>query len=142
MWTLPAARAKNDKPHDIPLSQAALDLIDHLPRSNSQSLLFPAANASGKAASGISKAKRRMDEGLSNYLGAPLIPWVIHDLRRTVATKMEGLKIIQPVVEAVLNHIAGSKAGIVVIYQRYKYIDDKRDALDKWAAELMRICRH
>jgi integrase len=140
-WTIAAERSKNGKIHDVPLSKPALDLISRLPRSNSQPLLFPAANGSGKAASGISKAKRRLDEALATYLGAQPEGWVIHDLRRTVSTKMQALGVIFEVNEAVLNHISGSKSGVAGVYQRHKYADEKRDALNTWAEELMRICR-
>jgi integrase len=59
--------------------------------------------------------------------------WRIHDLRRTAATGMERLGIKQQVVEALLGHIAGSKAGVTGIYQLHTYEDEKRAALEIWA---------
>jgi integrase len=140
MWKIPAERSKNGLAHNVPLSRPALDLISRLPRSNSEPLLFPAANGSGKAASGISKAKRRLEEALALYLGEQPEHWKIHDLRRTVSTKMQSLGVRYEVNEAVLNHISGAKKGVAGVYQLFKYVDEKRDALDKWADELMRIC--
>ena len=52
---------------------------------------------------------------------------------------MEKLKIPLQVTEAVLNHVAGSKGGIVGIYQQHKYDSEKRDALEKWAAYVERV---
>src|SRR5262249_56596852 len=72
-------------------------------------------------------------------------PWRIHDLRRTAATGMERLGVKQQVVEALLGHIAGSKAGVTGIYQRHTYEQEKRDALINWAkyvASLARRFRH
>jgi hypothetical protein len=38
-----------------------------------------------------------------------------------------------PVIEKVLNHTSGSFAGVVGIYQRHSFADEKRRALDAWA---------
>ena len=66
-------------------------------------------------------------------------PFTLHDLRRTMATGMQRIGIALPVVEAVLNHVSGSRAGIVGVYQRHAYFEEKRDALEAWAAEVERI---
>jgi hypothetical protein len=42
---------------------------------------------------------------------APIVPWSIHDLRRTVATGLQRLGIRFEVTEAVLNHIRASRAS-------------------------------
>ena len=59
--------------------------------------------------------------------------WTFHDLRRTAATGMARLGIPVRVTEAVLNHVSGTAGGIVSVYQRHDYADEKRDALDAWA---------
>jgi hypothetical protein len=41
------------------------------------------------------------------------------------------------VTEAVLNHVSGSRAGIVGIYQRHDWTEEKRSALDAWSAHLV-----
>jgi hypothetical protein len=66
-------------------------------------------------------------------------PFVIHDLRRTEASGMAKLGINLPVIEKVLNHVSGSFAGIVGVYQRHDFADEKRQATDKWAAHLMTV---
>jgi hypothetical protein len=43
------------------------------------------------------------------------------------------------VTEAILGHTAGSRAGVVGIYQRYDYADEKRAALEAWGAHVMAI---
>jgi hypothetical protein len=55
-----------------------------------------------------------------------------HDLRRTLATNLQKLGVKLEVTEAVLNHVSGSRAGIVGLYQRHAYSDEKRAALEAW----------
>jgi hypothetical protein len=64
-------------------------------------------------------------------------PWTWHDIRRTVATGLQRLGVRLEVTEAVLNHVSGSRAGIVGVYQRYEWLDEKRAALNAWAAEVV-----
>jgi hypothetical protein len=68
-----------------------------------------------------------------------LTKWRVHDLRRTVATNLQKLGVKREVTEAVLNHVTGSRAGIVGVYQRHDYADEKRMALQAWADKLMQI---
>jgi integrase len=87
---------------------------------------------------------RIADHGvMRNQLGDNVVlkPWRIHDLRRTAATGMERLGVKQQVVEALLGHIAGSKAGITGIYQRYMYEEEKRIAIEKWAEHIATLAR-
>jgi integrase len=76
-----------------------------------------------------------MSEIASAEVGAAVtIPhWTFHDLRRTCATGMARLGIPVRVTEAVLNHVSGTGGGIVAVYQRHDYADEKRQALDAWA---------
>jgi integrase len=60
------------------------------------------------------------------------IGWRYHDLRRTMATGMAKLGVDLPVVEKILNHTSGSFAGVVGIYQRHSFAEEKRAALDAW----------
>ena len=65
--------------------------------------------------------------------------WRIHDLRRTLATGLQRLGVRLEVTEAVLNHVSGSRAGIVGIYQRHEWAAEKRAALDAWAEHVMAL---
>jgi hypothetical protein len=60
----------------------------------------------------------------------------LHDLRRTVATGMAEIGVAPHMVEAVLNRVSGDKAGVADIYNRARYADKVRDALNKWAAHV------
>ena len=73
---------------------------------------------------GFSKAKAALDEA------SGVKDWRLHDLRRTMATGLQRLGVRLEVTEAVLNHVAGSRAGIVGVYQRHTWADEKRAALN------------
>ncbi len=129
VWHLPGERAKNDNKHDIPLSEPALKIIAALPRL-SDDLMFPGRERrSGKQQrlTDYSNIKRRLDQTLP-----PMPGWVLHDLRRTVATGLQKLGVRLEVTEAVLNHVSGSRSGIVGVYQRHDCAAEKRSALDAW----------
>jgi hypothetical protein len=67
--------------------------------------------------------------------------WTLHDLRRTMATGLQRLGVRLEVTEAVLNHLSGSRSGIVGVYQRHNYFEEKRAALAAWAREVKRLAR-
>jgi integrase len=127
LWTLPRERVKNDEKHEVPLSGAAIAVLKSVPRIAGSRYVF---TTNGKApSSGYSKGKRRLDALLSD-----MPPWRLHDLRRTTASGMARLGINLPVIEKVLNHASGSFAGIVGVYQKHGFSQEKRRALEAWAA--------
>jgi integrase len=127
IWTIPAARAKNDIAHEVPLSEQAIQILQNIPRVHSpQGLIFSTTGST--SISGFSRLKIRLDKAL----GAAE-PWTIHDIRRTVASGMAAIGVALPVIEKVLNHISESFGGIVGVYQRHEYKEEKRAALDAWA---------
>jgi integrase len=138
LWTLPGGRSKNDKPHEVPLSDAALLVIASLPRIKSNKGLLFTTNGETHV-SGYSRAKAAIDKVMLDITRAERgedteIPrWTFHDLRRTGASGMARLGIALPVIEKLLNHSSGSFAGIVGVYQRHSFADEKRNALNAWA---------
>lgn len=129
---LSSARTKNGNPHTIPLSAPALTIIEGLPRIVGSTLVF---TTSGKTPiSGWSRAKVALDEKI-----AIPTPWRIHDLRRTVATGLQKLGISLQVIEAILGHVSGSRAGVVGTYQRHSFDDEKRAALEAWDAYVLAL---
>ena len=71
--------------------------------------------------SGWSKTKARPDGAMLALAKKEITPWMLHDLRRTAVTGMANLGIEPHVVEAVVNHISGAKAGVAGIYNRAEY---------------------
>jgi integrase len=126
LWTLPAARAKNSIEHAIPLSDQAVEILKALPRIAGSDFVFTINGRN--PIRGASLVKRRIDK-----LVPPIPPWVLHDVRRTVASGMARLGINLPVIEKLLNHVSGSFAGIVGVYQRHSFADEKRAAMQTWA---------
>ncbi|WP_419828924.1 tyrosine-type recombinase/integrase [Methylobacterium sp.] len=150
LWTIPAGRAKNGQAHDVPLSGAAKGILGSLPRVAGQAgYLISTTGNSG--VSGYAKAKARLDAemlALARIDAAAagidpesiaLEPWRLHDLRRTASTGMGRLKIEPHVIEAVLNHRSGVIRGVAAVYNRYQYLDEKRAALEAWAADVEKV---
>ena len=126
VWTVPAGRAKNGKAHLVPLSPAVVALLKQLPKRTGR--LFP------KGTGIVSRAAKRIRDAMGD-----VPPWTWHDLRRTVATGLQRLDVRLEVTEAILNHVSGSRAGIVGVYQRHDWAEEKREALHKWAAHVARL---
>lgn len=145
-WVLPGPRSKNGLPNLIPLSPTALSIVADVPNLPGKAgLLFTTTGET--PVSGFSRVKARLDASMLDLMrrdaaeaGADvetlsalsIEPWVLHDLRRTAATGLQRLKFPTEVIEAVLNHQSGSKAGIVGRYQLYKFEKEKRAALERW----------
>jgi integrase len=140
LWTIPAARAKNGVTHLVPLSTAARAVVEGVNEIEGTTFLFPSRSNPETAASGFSKATGRLLNGMAGELEVDEVePFVLHDLRRTMATGMQRLGVALTVVEAVLNHVSGSRAGVAGIYQRHDYLAEKTQALTLWAAEVERL---
>ena len=118
-----------------------------VPRFNGGTYLFSTTN--GESAVWIgSKIKERLDRRMSLTLRAlarmrgddpasvELPPFVNHDIRRTVRSRLSRLKVTEEAREAVLAH---ARPGIKGVYDLHDYLDEKREALELWAARLRQI---
>jgi integrase len=128
---LPAARTKNKRAHLVPLAPLALAQLPE-PREGFPNVF---GQVRGRGFSGWSKGKALLDAKLIG-----MKPWTPHDLRRTFCTLMNDKSIALPhIIEACVNHISGHKGGVAGVYNRAQYAEQKRAALEAWAAELARI---
>lgn len=141
LWTIPRERAKNGVAHLVPLSDAVLTIVESLTARDDSDKLFPARGNGENGPSGFSKTMMRVRAAMEEKSKVPVPHWTLHDLRRTLATGLQRLGVRLEVTEAVLNHISGSRAGIVGVYQRHNYFDEKREALVKWNREVQRLAR-
>jgi integrase len=129
MIRLPRERCKNDTAHEVPLSDQARAVLESI--SGKSELVFPSANGRTSSAK-FSRAKTSLDAAIAADGGAAMPAWVIHDIRRTVASGLARLGINLPVIERILNHRSGSFAGIVGVYQHHSFSEEKRRALEAW----------
>ena len=83
--------------------------------------------------------KTRLYREIAQLAGAPILHWVIHDIRRSVASQLAELKIPSNIVEPILNHRSGAIRGVAAIYNRYNYAAEKSQALNTWARRLSSI---
>jgi integrase len=122
LWTIPATRTKNHRPHPVPLPPLARNAI----AEGDSVFLF----GGDRPVTSWSRAKAELDaaSGVKN--------WRLHDLRCTAATGMAELGIAPHIIEAVLNHVSGHKGGVAGIYNRAQYAEEKRAALERWAAHV------
>lgn len=140
-WTLPAGRTKNRRVHEVPLVNTARSLFEQQIKATRSKHIFPSRGSGNRAMSGFSKAWGRLRSRTEDLLGRSVEPFTIHDLRRTGATKLQQLGVPIPVTEAVLNHVSGSRGGIVGVYQRHSYAAEKREALILWDETLAKLVR-
>jgi len=118
---LPRERVKNNRPHVVPLAPQALAVLENAPERQGREFVF----GEGKGGfCGFAKAKERLDE-VSGVQG-----WVVHDLRRTLATRVADLGIAPHIIEAILNHVSGHKSGVAGVYNRSNYM---------WGAHVMML---
>jgi integrase len=125
-WTVPASRSKNGRGITYPLGPMALDIIKSVPQRFERDQLFGERRADGFCS--WHKCKRLLDQrtGIS-------VPFNLHDLRRSVATRMADLGVQPHVVETVLNHQSGHRAGVSGIYNRSVYWREVAQALTMWS---------
>jgi integrase len=124
-WTIPAERTKNGRAHTLALPPVVWGIINATPHLANRDFLFGVYGDgfrgwNGKAA-------------LDKELGDRVAPFVLHDIRRTVATRMADIGIQPHIIEAVLNHQSGHKRGVAGIYNRSSYAREVKAALGMWA---------
>jgi len=98
------------------LSDRCIAILQSVPRIHKQTSVFGTTSS-------WSLAKRKLD-ALSG-----VIDWVTHDLRRMMRSGLARLRTDVVVAELCLGHKQG---GVIGIYDRHPYLDERREALLKW----------
>ncbi len=130
-WNMPAARSKTGKAIAIPLPAMAVSLLRELERlACGSAYLFPARKAQDRMLPHICEntlnvALAKVPHGLE--------PFTIHDLRRTMRTQLGALRVPPHIAERCLNHAV---RGVEGVYDRYDYFEERKQALEAWAAVL------
>jgi integrase len=131
-WTIPDANAKGGRGHVLPLCDWAIEELRSLKAEAEGSAWVLPAKDQRKALDpkqltrGVAKCQKRFNKrGIEAF--------TLHDLRRTCRTGLARLGVETHVAERVLNHV---QPGIVGVYDRFEYFEQKRAALEEWAAHL------
>jgi integrase len=122
LWIIPGDRTKNHREHILPLTDAMVAL---LPERWRDYVFGPKA---GFVNWGNSRAKLN---GIEDFR--------LHDLRRTAVTMMAELGVLPHIIEALVNHVSGHKAGVAGVYNKAKYLGEMRSALERWAQHIEEI---
>lgn len=128
--TLPATIVKNNREHVFAHGDLAGDILARIP--NQGDLLFPARGYEDRPFCGWGKAKRALDKLAG-------VDFTLHDLRRSWATHVANLDVHPWVIEAHLNHVSGVVSGVSAIYNRNKYLNETRVAVERFEAMLMEL---
>jgi integrase len=119
--TLPGLITKNNDAFEIPLPQAALDLI-----AGREGLVF-ASHRTGGPVGGLDRIMRqlRKTSGIND--------WSLHDFRRTFTTQMAETGVPMDVTDGLLNHRQGqTRGGVVGVYNRSKLTGPRTRAMQTW----------
>jgi integrase len=140
VWNIPVLRMKAKAAHTVPLTDDVLALLKELPRFDRGDHLF-STTFGLTPVNGFSKAKRAIDTVMLEELKkidpkAKLVPWVLHDVRRSMRTHLSALPVPDMVRELIIGH---TQKGLHKIYDQHSYLDEKRHALELWSARLRDI---
>lgn len=132
-WTIRDEVSKNGKGHVLPLTDWVIDELKVLKAEGEGSpWVLPSmpGSATPLDARHLTRAVRKCQKRFkARGIGA----FTLHDLRRTCRTGLSRLRVEPHIAERVLNHV---QPGIVGTYDRHAYLDEKREALEKWEAHL------
>jgi integrase len=149
IWIIPEHRAKNGEEHEVPLPQAVVDLLKALPTvDGKKTFVLSTGNSFYQT---YSRAKTLLETAMVEIArqeaidrgeepeGVTITPWTFHDLRRTMSTGLHELGIAPHVVESLLNHKSGHKAGVAGTYNHAVYRPEKARALAVWADHVLHV---
>lgn len=131
--TIPKERTKNSKEHIVHLSSFALE---QLPKRNNHEFVFKTKGGE-RPIGAFSRSKRTLDKLTPGIRE----PWRVHDLRRTCASGMAQLGTPPHIIERILNHLSGVNSGLVGVYQRYEYLQERKDALEAYGEYIRNLAK-
>jgi integrase len=143
VWRNPAAKMKSARPYEIALSELMVEVLEHARDAARQrgmlderGLVF---HIDGKPLTGFAQAKCKLDVAMEEIAGEPVKQWTIHDLRRTLVYHLASMNVAPHICDKLLDHASGVISGVSAIYNRFQYIDERRDALNAWGNKVAEI---
>lgn len=134
VWHLPGERTKTGAAISIPLPSIAVDWLRELHRlACGSDYVFPARKMQHRMIPHIHE--NTLNVALAKVKHC-LEPFTIHDLRRTCRTHLAALGVPPHVAEKTLNH---KLKGVEGRYDRYDYFEERKAALNQWAALLVQL---
>jgi integrase len=140
-WTIPSPRMKSDRPHVVCLTPRMIEIVSSLPR-NSEGFLFP-NDRGNRPFSSFSLFKEKIDEPMAAELlredpSAKFQGWALHDIRRSMRTKLSELPVPggDLVRELLLAHV---KPGMHKVYDQHAYLDERYQGYVLWEQKLTAI---
>ena len=140
LWRIPGARMKNGKAHDVALSEPAREILRKLPQHQVDGKLCDLIFTTNLRApiSGFSKAKIELDKAVARVRdGRPMEPYRLHDFRRSGASWLAGAGFDTIAIDKILAHQPSKLRGVAGVYQRHSYAEERRRALEVWAARIV-----
>lgn len=131
--TLPESVTKNKREHSFPIGDLSASVLPPLNNLQPDGLLFPARGKPEHPFNGWSKSKRQLDAQ------SRVQQWTLHDLRRTFRTIHAKIGTPPHIAERLINHVAGVASDVQQIYDRHRYLDEMRDAVQRYEAHLVEI---
>ena len=133
LWSIPKERMKSSKPHNVYLSQQAIDIMVALRTcAGGSRYLIPSRYDADKCMSNATL--NRVTQLIVERAKAqklPLAPFTVHDLRRTGSTNLNELGFNSDWIEKCLAHEDGrSSRGV---YNKAEYAEQRRHMLQQWA---------
>ncbi|WP_062568824.1 tyrosine-type recombinase/integrase [Pseudoalteromonas arabiensis] len=123
LWTVPEKHSKTKKKIIRPIPERVIPLIANL-KASAEKHKIDLLLGELKSAEAVSQFGRGIWKKLKH-----LEKWTLHDFRRTISTKLADEGIAPHIAELLLGHELG---GVMAIYNRSLYLDDKLIALNKW----------
>lgn len=129
LWRIPRARMKRadhaDKPHEIPLSDRACEILRHARETNSHNgpLVFPAARGEALMTDTLRMCLRRGGYSVTAHgFRSSFRDWAAERWASPIADK-------SAVIEAALDHVPGR---VERAYHRSRYLEERRALMQSW----------
>lgn len=132
-WHVPAENSKTGKPHVVPLTGWAITEFRALKAEGEGSVFVLPSVPGGDSPLDAKQLTRSLAKCIGRFKKNGIAKFTLHDLRRTCRTGLAKLKVQPHIAERVLNHVQEKIPGT---YDVHDYADEKREALEKWAAHL------